>query len=137
MNDIASTAIDWDEVRSRYPAVTSATFLNITSGTPLSTAAKAAVDGLVDAQYRGTLTREKRYEIMASVRERFARLVRAKPAEIAVTKNVSEGLNIVACAIDWKPGDNVVVCAELEHPNNIYLWLSLRARGVEVRAIPP
>ena len=137
MNDVASTAIDWSEVRSRYPAVTASTFLNITSGTPLSSAAKAAVDGLVEAQYRGVLTREKRYEIMASVRERFARLVGAKAGEIAVTKNVSEGLNIVACAIDWKPGDNVVVCAELEHPNNIYLWLSLRLRGVEVRAIPP
>ena len=56
--------------------------------------------------------------------------------EIAVTKNVTEGLNIVANAIDWKAGDNVVVCAELEHPNNIYIWLSLRDRGVQVRAIP-
>ena len=73
---------------------------------------------------------------MASARERFARLIRAKPAEIAVTKNVTEGLNIVANAIDWRPGDNVVVCAELEHPNNIYLWLSLRERGVQVRAVP-
>ena len=35
MNDVATTppsnaAIDWREVRSRYPAVTSSTFLNIT-----------------------------------------------------------------------------------------------------------
>jgi cysteine desulfurase / selenocysteine lyase len=129
-------APDWREVRARYPSVNRSIFLNITSGTPLSNAAKAAVDKLIEAQWNGTLAREERNALMASVRERFARLVRARPAEIAVTKNVSEGLNIVASAIDWKPGDNMVVCAELEHPNNIYLWLALRERGVDVRTIP-
>ena len=73
---------------------------------------------------------------MDSVRERFAQLIRARASEIAITKNVTEGLNIAAAAIDWKAGDNVVVCAELEHPNNIYIWLTLRERGVQVRAIP-
>src|SRR6185503_10818679 len=129
-------ATDWRAVRARYPSVNRSTFLNITSGTPLSNAAKAAVDKLIEAQWTGTGTREQRYALMGSVRERFARLIRARASEIAVTKNVSEGLNIVAAAIDWKAGDNVVVCAELEHPNNIYLWLSLRERGVQVRAVP-
>lgn len=129
-------SIDWSEVRSRYPLVNTSTFLNITSGTPLSNAAKAAVEKLIEAQWTGTGTREARYAMLASTRERFARLIGARAAEIAVTKNVTEGLNIVASAIVWKPGDNVVVCVELEHPNNIYLWLALRERGVEVRAIP-
>ena len=128
--------VDWAAVRARYPVATNSTFLNITSGTPLSNASKAAVDGLIEAQWNGSGKRDDRYQVMASARERFARLIRARPAEIAVTKNVTEGLNIVANAIDWRPGDNVVVCAELEHPNNIYLWLSLRERGVQVRAVP-
>ncbi|MGH8617439.1 MAG: aminotransferase class V-fold PLP-dependent enzyme [Burkholderiales bacterium] len=143
MNDFAETAtvaahtaIDWDNIRARYPAALNSTFLNITSGTPLSTAAKTAVNQLIEAQWDGSGSREQRYRLLASARARFAQLVRAKPAEIAVTKNVSEGLNIIANAIDWKRGDNVVVCAELEHPNNIYLWLALRDRGVEVRAVP-
>lgn len=131
-----SAATDWREVRARYPSVNRSTFLNITSGTPLSNAAKTAVENLIDAQWTGTGTRAERYALMDSARERFARLVRGRPGEIAVTKNVSEGLNIVASAIDWKPGDNAVVCAELEHPNNIYLWLALRERGIEVRAVP-
>jgi selenocysteine lyase/cysteine desulfurase len=71
--------------------------------------------------------------LMTNARERFARVIGAKPAEIAVTKNVTEGLNIVAHAIAWGPGDNVVVCTDLEHPNNVYVWLALKARGVEVR----
>ncbi|HYK14787.1 MAG TPA: aminotransferase class V-fold PLP-dependent enzyme, partial [Burkholderiales bacterium] len=126
---------DWREVRARYPMVGRSTFLNITSGTPLSNAAKAAVDKLIEAQWAGTGTRDERYAMMDSARGRFARLIHARADEIAVTKNVTEGLNIVATAIDWKAGDNVVLCAELEHPNNIYLWLALRERGIEVRAI--
>lgn len=105
----AQGAIDWREVRSRYPAVTGSTFLNITSGTPLSNAAKAAVEKLIEAQWLGKGSREDRYALLGSTRERFARLIGANAAEIAVTKNVTEGLNIVGHAIDWLPGDNVVV----------------------------
>jgi cysteine desulfurase/selenocysteine lyase len=51
---------------------------------------------------------------------------------------VSEGLNLFVASLTWAEGDNVVVCPELEHPNNIYLWYNLGAlHGVEVRAIEP
>ena len=129
----AAPAIDWSEIRARYPVAARSVFLNITSGTPLSHAARAAVHRLVDAQWEGRGAREDKQRLMASCRQRFAQLIGARPAEIAVTKNVTEGLNIVANAIDWQPGDNVVFCQELEHPNNIYLWLELRRRGVEIR----
>ena len=70
-------------------------------------------------------------------RESFARLVNAESDEIALTKNVSEGLNLFAASLPWRTGDNVVVCPEVEHPNNIYLWYNLRAReGIEVRSLP-
>ncbi|MCC7485053.1 MAG: aminotransferase class V-fold PLP-dependent enzyme [Burkholderiales bacterium] len=127
-------AFDWAAVRARYPVATNSTFLNITSGTPLSNAARAAVEGFVRAQWAGAGTRAARPALLASARARVARLVRARAGEIAVTKNVTEGLNIVANAIDWRAGDNVVACTELEHPNNIYLWLELRRRGIELRA---
>jgi selenocysteine lyase/cysteine desulfurase len=131
-----SVAVDWRAVRARYPAAGRGTFLNITSGTPLSDSAKAAVTELLEAQSRGEADREWRMPLLVRARERFARLIRAKPTEIAVTKNVTEGLNIAAHAVSWKPGDNVVVCTQLEHPNNVYVWLALRGRGVEVRSVP-
>ena len=129
-------ATDWAAIRARYPVASRFTFLNITSGTPMSHATRAAVQGLVDAQWDGSGSREDKQRLMASCRQRFAAIIGAKAAEIAVTKNVTEGLNIVANAIDWRPGDNVVFCQELEHPNNIYLWLELKRRGVEVRTPP-
>ena len=41
----------------------------------------------------------------------FARLVNCDADEVAYTKNVSEGLNAVAAAVDWRDGDNVVAGA--------------------------
>jgi selenocysteine lyase/cysteine desulfurase len=136
MSDSQATsprAPDWAAIRARYPAATRSTFLNITSGTPLSLAAKAAVIDLVEAQSLGEADRALRGPLGENARARFATLIGARTTEIALTKNVTEGLNIVAHAIDWQPGDNVVVCTDLEHPNNVYLWLALRSRGVEVR----
>ena len=60
-----------------------------------------------------------------------------RPDDIAITKNVSEGLNIIATAFPWEAGDNVVLCLDLEHPNNVYPWLNLRDRaGIEIKAVP-
>ncbi len=70
-----------------------------------------------------------------SARRKAATLLGCDFGEIAFVKNTSEGLNIAANAINWRPGDNVVVPAH-EHPNNVFPWLNLRHRGVEVRLIP-
>ena len=57
------------------------------------------------------------------------------PSTIAAVRNVSDGVNTVAWAVPMSEDDNVVVCLESEHPNNIYPWLRLRSRGNEVRAV--
>ena len=66
-----------------------------------------------------------------------ARLVcsRADPKEIAFNKNTSEGICFVAEGFPWKAGDNVVTAAE-EYPANLYPWMNLSGRGVEVRLVP-
>ena len=50
-------------------------------------------------------------------------------------KSTSHGLSLVANGLDWKPGDNLLVY-EKEFPSNLYPWLNLKTRGVEVRVIP-
>src|SRR5678815_494031 len=42
---------------------------------------------------------------------------------------------MVATGFDWKRGDNVILCPELEHPNNIYPWLNLQRHGLETKLI--
>jgi selenocysteine lyase/cysteine desulfurase len=46
------------------------------------------------------------------------------------------GLAMVATGLEWKPGDNLV-CHPDDYPANVYPWLDLRGRGVEVRAVRP
>ena len=45
------------------------------------------------------------------------------------------GIGIVAEGFPWQPGDNVVTAAE-EYPANLYPWMNLARRGVEVRPVP-
>jgi cysteine desulfurase/selenocysteine lyase len=44
---------------------------------------------------------------------------------------------MIATGLDWRAGDNVIVCPDLEHPNNVYVWLNLQSQGLEVRAVKP
>jgi cysteine desulfurase / selenocysteine lyase len=71
-----------------------------------------------------------------TVRGRLAAFVRAGADEIALLKNTSDGINTVAASLRLGDGDNVIVCPEFEHANNVYPWLHLRDRGVETRLVP-
>jgi selenocysteine lyase/cysteine desulfurase len=74
---------------------------------------------------------------VVSARAKFAKLVNVAPATIAAVRNVSDGVNTIAWAVQWKEGDNVVLTSDSEHPNNIYPWLRQRSRGVETRVVEP
>jgi cysteine desulfurase/selenocysteine lyase len=104
----------------------------------LSTVVRAAVEEHLDAHMSGEWDKAQMLESVERAREGFAKLVKAEPDEIAITKNASEGLNAIAASLPWGRGDNVVFCPELEHPNNVYPWLNLKQRyGIEVRTVEP
>ncbi|WP_165390185.1 aminotransferase class V-fold PLP-dependent enzyme [Thalassococcus sp. S3] len=126
------------EWRTRFPAATEQVYLNIGSRGVISNAAKAAADRMIEGHWRADMSKGERLPLRDGCREKFARLLHAAgPHEVAIVKNVSEGINHIATSLDWQPGDNVVLTTELEHGNNIYAWMALRARGVEVREIAP
>ncbi len=106
--------------RADYPGARKWTYANAAQFGVLSETSRAAIASVVDGQVSGDATKDDWWALAASARSRFARLINAREAEIACTKNVSEGLNIIANAMPWRDGDNVVLCPELEHPNNVY-----------------
>ena len=74
-------------------------------------------------------------ELEERLRRRAARLINAPaPEQIALLKNTSEGLSLVAWGLSWEAGDNVVV-ASREFPSNRIVWESLAAVGVECRRV--
>jgi len=68
----------------------------------------------------------------ARLRKQLAWLINAPADEdIALLKNTSEGLSVIAAGLDWQPGDQVVISNQ-EFPSNRIPWQALAARGVEV-----
>lgn len=63
-----------------------------------------------------------------------AAMIGALPEEIALVHSTTEGISLVAEGLDWQAGDNVVLPAG-EFPTNVYPWLHLQSRGVEVRQV--
>jgi selenocysteine lyase/cysteine desulfurase len=65
----------------------------------------------------------------------FARLVGARPEDIALVSAVSAGAGIVAASLPAEPGDNVVLY-ERDFMSVVLPWRGLTARGVELRLVP-
>jgi len=69
---------------------------------------------------------------ITETRAALARLLGINPAEIAFTKNTTEGLTIAAHAFDLAAGDNIVL-TDMEHVANVWVWKHWQAKGVEIR----
>ena len=125
------------QVRDLFPGASGQGYLDVSARGLMPEPVSAAVDRHIHTRmHYGGDKDELRAEVERA-RHAFADLVNSSVNEIAITKNVSEGLNLFAASLPWEAGDNVLVCPELEHPNNIYLWFNLaRSKGIEVRTIP-
>jgi cysteine desulfurase/selenocysteine lyase len=72
-------------------------------------------------------------ETETALRARARELLNApSPDDIALLKNTSEALSVVAYGLEWKKGDSIVSTNQ-EFPSNRIVWRSLASRGVEFR----
>jgi len=70
----------------------------------------------------------------ALLREQLRQLLNAPLAtDIALLKNTSEALSVVAYGWPWQKGDNIVILQQ-EFPSNRIVWESLANQGVTVRS---
>ncbi len=130
--------MELSELRALFPGVRGQAYLDISLRSLMPEPVAEAARRHLEERLLGTGDKAAFQEAVEESRSRLAALVGAHPDEVAVTKNVSEGLNLIASSIPWRSGDNVVICPDLEHPNNVFLWYNLRKlHGVEVRAVEP
>ncbi|MBI3697642.1 MAG: aminotransferase class V-fold PLP-dependent enzyme [Acidobacteria bacterium] len=126
----------WKYYRREFPVVKHWAYMNHAAVAPLSRRAAAAMQGTVEDVCRHGPAHYQHWEqVYASLRESSARMIGAAPEEIAIVKNTTEGLAVVANGLNWRPGD-IVVGVEGEFPANFYPWQHLQNRGVEMRWVP-
>ncbi len=122
--------------RREFPVTEKYLYLDHAGVGPISLRVKTAIGQFLDeSTERGSFYYPRWTERTMEIRRTCAQLVNAGPDEIAFIKNTSHGLSIIAQGLDWRPGDNVLIY-EKEFPSNIYPWLNLQSKGVEVRTIP-
>ncbi len=126
------------EVRGLFPGTEDQVYLDVSLRGLVPTPVVEAAEAHLRERLMGTGEKAAFHASVERARALLAELIGAEADEVAITKNVSEGLNVFASSLPWEPGDNVVLCADLEHPNNVFLWYNLRKlRGVEVRRVDP
>jgi cysteine desulfurase/selenocysteine lyase len=127
---------NFESYRSDFPVTEKYIYLDHSGVAPASLRVKHAIEKFLSESAEGGAFHYPAWtQRIVEVRRTCARLMNAGSSEIAFVKSTSHGLSIVAEGLDWRPGDNVLIY-EKEFPSNIYPWLNLKRKGVEVKFIP-
>jgi selenocysteine lyase/cysteine desulfurase len=122
-----------EQIRQLFPVTKNYIYMNHAAVAPLSTRVMQAMHKQIEeVSAYGALKWFEWMQEVLRIRAQAARLINARPDEIAFARNTSDGLATIANGLDWRAGDNVVTC-DCEFPANIYPWMRLEAYGVELR----
>jgi selenocysteine lyase/cysteine desulfurase len=127
--------MSWTAFRDEMPVTRRWAYFDHAAVAPLSARAQSALQvWAADLAENGLANYARWTARIREVRALVGRLLGADPLDVAFVKNTSEGIGFVAEGLSWQTGDNVV-SAEEEYPANVYPWLNLSGRGVEVRRV--
>jgi isopenicillin-N epimerase len=128
----------WHLVRTQFPLEDGLIYLNAANVCPASRPVLDRYAALLrDFQSNPSFQNRDKYRpLRESVRTKVAALLGVSADEIALTRNTSEGTNLIARGIDLKPGDEVII-TDHNHPSNNESWkLRARREGLVVRSVP-
>lgn len=119
-----------------FPVEDQLIYLNHAAVAPWPTrTAQAVVRFAEENCQRGARDYPRWLQAEQTLRMQLAELIRAPGADdIALLKNTSEGLSVIAHGFPWQSGDNLVIAQE-EFPSNRIVWESLADRGVSLRQV--
>lgn len=122
----------WQLLRKHFPLKKELVYLNNgTMGPSPYYVIEQTTRGMMEADAEGN------YGGWESTCKKLATFVGAHEEEIALTRNVTEGINIVCNGLTLKPGDEVIVTTH-EHGGNAFPWLNLAQRkGIVLKPFIP
>ncbi len=111
-------------------------YLNHAAVSPWPTRTTRAVNNFAEENTRfGAKNYLSWLKTEKELRGQLQRLINAESTDdIALLKNTSEALSVVASGLDWHSGDNIVSSNE-EFPSNRIPWLAQAKHGVDFREI--
>jgi L-cysteine/cystine lyase len=123
-------------VREALPALGAGIYLNTGLAGPLPAETAAAMDEVAGWQVRTGRAHADAYpallDRMAEARGSIAAVLAADVEAIALTRATTEGLNIAAWSIDWRPGERILTTNQ-EHAGCLGPLIAVRDRfGLEL-----
>ena len=110
--------MDIDEIRSQIPVLAHTAYMNTGWSGPAPRRVAQAMKDRIDLELEQGTTTSGVYEAGKEIQEQaqaaVARIFNASIDEVMVTRNTTEGLNIVLSGLDWQQGDEIIIC-DMEH----------------------
>ena len=128
----------WSEIRKLFPIHEHCSYLNNAGVAPPSLRVLESLEAYHrdHARFGFHKTALKYKDVGAEIKQILAELLACSPSCIALTRNTSEGMNIVAQGYPWKRGD-CVLGLDREYPANVYPWWNLEKKGVRYVRLKP
>ena len=121
------------DLQKEFPLDSSICYLNHAAVSPWPKRCALAIQSFTEENITFGATNYPLWEEKEQqLREQLRKLINAPSIDdIALVKNTSEGLSMIAYGIDWQSGDEIIISDE-EFPSNRIVWESLKEQGVIV-----
>jgi len=130
-----SEIVSDEELRRReFPVAREKIFLAHAGVCPLPRRVSEAIRGYSELCTQGDQETLLPAHQLSHSRELAARLIGAKPEEIAFVGPTSLALSFIAAGLEFRKNDNILIYHD-DYPSNVYPWMALSDRGVEVRLL--
>src|SRR5882724_17431 len=123
-----------EELRQyEFPVTRDKIFLGHAGVCPLP---RRVADAISQSARQGTLGDQEAFVLhrLDDARKLASQLLNCQTDEVALVGPTSLGLSLVAAGLNFRKGDNILIYHD-DYPSNVYPWMALAARGVEVRLL--
>ena len=126
------------DLRTQIPGIHDGIYLNYGAHGPSPQPVVEAAQAFLETHEYAPASQSTPYETATqafdSTRESIAGFLGVDTEWIGFTESTTAGINAIAGAIEWQPGD-IVVRTDVEHPAGILPWERLKSAGVKVRVV--
>lgn len=124
------------EVRALFPHSAHTNYANHASISPLSTRVVEALNRFIQQRHETNIENHFQFlPIVQQTKEQIAEAINTHASRVEFTSNTSSGLSLLAESFRWERGDRIAIPA-CEFPANVYPFMNLKRKGVEVDFIP-